>query len=165
MDKKIEDYLHLYLGCKVQIVRDIEEEFSEDDFIAPKVGEIGELIMVNDGMTINCGSESEEWNYGISFEKSKCALWDTRDFKLILRPLSDMTEEEIHELETAMWGNWEDPKLGDKESVLKMFINDSSHDRPGYEITVKATNWLRKNGFDVDSLLESGLAIDKKTLK
>lgn len=163
MDKKNTDYLPFYLGCKVQV----RKKDRNKEWLTGRICEVtrksnhGDWIKVwfEDVHTVL----NAEWQELSSNAHTFFIGYD--EIKLILRNLSDMAEEEIHELETAMWGNWEDPKLGDKESVLKMFINDSSHDRPGYEITVKATNWFRKNGFDVDGLLESGIAIDKKTLK
>lgn len=141
-NKKIENYLHLYLWCDVEIQATGMEYISHDTNLAILTGVYSKSVILkigdDDGIDLGCD-----------------------DIKPILRPISDMTDEESNELEDAMWGNFQDAMLGDKESVLKMFINDSSQDRPGYSITVKATNWLRKNGFDCDELIESGIAIKR----
>lgn len=60
----------------------------------------------------------------------------------ILRPLLDMTDEESKE-SSAIW-----------------FGAIEKHGR-GIKAYAIVSNWYRKNQFDIDGLIESGLAIDK----
>lgn len=68
--------------------------------------------------------------------------------KLRLRPLSDMTEEEATELESIGGGT----AVFEKGTIVYSF---DSH----------RTLWALKKGFDLFCLIESGLAIDKTTIK
>lgn len=148
MSKELKDYLHLYLGCEVET--NIPGQYVHpygcvklEDLTPENLYRILDRIYINERNKQTWDEDSDHY----------C--------NLILRPLSDMTDEEVNQCEDAMWGSFPDPKTGDKEVFLKSFINDTSDYRPGYEITVAATNWFRKNGFDVDGLIDAGLAIDK----
>lgn len=70
--------------------------------------------------------------------------------KLILRPLSDMTEEEKESCEMVYMRMQE---MADEEG----HVCDA-------EMWAETTRWLVSKGFDVFQLIEEGLAIDKTTL-
>lgn len=142
MEKQIKDYLHLYLGCKVKLVKDISEEFSSyDDFEVPAVESIGTFCMLNDGFQVYCGDESEEWPYGVKFDHNFIASWDFKSYKPILRPLSSMTGIEQEDYEAVNGGG-----------RFKAHPN------------AEAYRWLVSKHFDLFGLIESGLAIDATTL-
>jgi hypothetical protein len=130
MEKRIEDYLHLYLGCDVESTG----------------GKRGKLI----------------WT---SYQDTACVVYENDDprgrvgyknyFKPILRPLSDMTEDEKVEFEAT------------KVFVLATPV----HHVGNMQWTPETFRWLLSKQFDLFGLIESGLAInikdvaDKTTLK
>ncbi len=122
MENKIENYIHLYLGCKIKSV------------------------------TMGIVSTFNTYN-----EKSVKHFKDG-SFKLVLRPLHNMLEEEFNELsrETSFKGiNPMDSDGADD------FINRSLRENDWREI-IEASNWLRRNGFDLDNLIDSGYAVPEK---
>lgn len=116
MEKKIEDYLHLYLGCEIKIGDQIE--------ILDAVGQSGEFESLYKGHLRNF--------YHISV-----------GVKPILRPLSDMTEEEKFEIQQI--SGWVD---------YNHYINQ------GF-CKPEVFKYLLSKSFDLFGLIESGLAIDK----
>jgi len=99
MDKKIEDYLHLYLGCDVRH---------------------------NNGSIVKMNS--------IALNNMLNNKYEMQEYKPILRPLSDMTEEEKIEV-----------RKFDKVEL------------PHFELT----RYLLSKHFDLFGLIEAGLAIEK----
>lgn len=81
------------------------------------------------------------------FNKSTIHHFIIGNFKLILRPLSDMTEEETKEYETLFGCN---PHESD-EWYCEIIMQDIG--KP------KVWLWLLKRGFDLFGLIESGQAI------
>ena len=124
--KKIEDYIHFYLGCPCQYLmlgRGIVSEVSIDS-------KYGILVSVKlDG----------------SIKHIQCPL---SYIKLIVRPFSDMTEEEKSEAHELYF-------TGAYETLLPYF--GIAH----YELT----RWLLSKHFDLFGLIEDGLAINSTTLK
>lgn len=182
MEKKIEDYLHLYLGCKVEYD-----------------GRIGIIYTYyhpagryNENMVWVCSLE-EDGNPEMS-----CAVGADK-VKPILRPLSDMTEEEMIQLLQILFAGVDD-KIADDELQIEMFYWDNStmvdgDIQVGCNVSCRcfegqlcvrecgsimlmdeegvcqrlqnvpaAINYMRSKTFDCDGLIESGLAIDKTTL-
>jgi adenylosuccinate lyase len=78
-------------------------------------------------------------------------------YKLILRSLSDMTEEEQFEIAEILG-------IIQVEHFIEAWINKRTYSI-SIHIMAELTNTLRKMGFDIDGLIESGLAIDKTTIK
>jgi len=138
--KKLSDYLHLYLGCDLYIHEQGETPFKSKF----------EAIDVT-GRPI-----AKEYDHHI--------LWKFDEVKPILRPLSDMTEDEFNEI-----------KLEFSVDILNAYISPATyHDRPWHVIVLEnrlQTNTLKFNDgmillrkhFDLFGLIESGLAIDKTT--
>ena len=120
MNKDIKDYLHLYLGCEIL--------FDNKLWILSKVG--GRVIKL---------TRTGKFNKYVGARPV--------DVKLILRPLSDMTEEEYIEWHTIV--------VGDARDATRYFI----------ETDGEKTRYLLSKQFDLFNLIPEGLAIDKTTLK
>lgn len=136
MSKEIKDYLHLYLGCWVLIKPPQDED-----------RRVGQFIGFSDehklSARIKFRSNTPEGRVNLLF------------FKPILRPLSDMTEEEHQE-----WMN------------LRGWVHENFNGKEGVENGIHcgfgdgfSAAYLLKQGFDLFGLIESGLAIDKTKLK
>jgi hypothetical protein len=159
--KELKDYLHLYLGCRIK----------------SKGGNFGDLISVsNDGMSI------------VVYDKDKIndprGLCIYSDWLLpILRPLSDMTDKEGEEFfgDVMNFRGQFQFHYGFKYRYEEGFhcIYDNATDKwytiikpdanglPVFNCTysMEDTLWLLSKHFDLFGLIESGLAIDKTTLK
>lgn len=125
MSKEIKDYLHLYLGCECEITQPTVHKFA-------------------DGF---------EYTYSGVVKLSAEILWAFQTvlyrLKPILRPLSDMTEEELQECGNMIYDFSDDPEL-------------NNHKWQDFEIcAVEQFYWLLKKHFDLFGLIESGLAVDK----
>lgn len=120
--KKIEDCLHLYLGCEIM------------DECNAKVGKLVGIDPFNTCPVV----------------VQHATIWhlDYHEVKLILRPLSDMTEEEAKE--------------HDLLTDLCYSAANKFWDRARTEAAV--TSYLLKQGFDLFGLIEEGIAIDKTKL-
>lgn len=114
--KNIKDYLHLYLGCDIM---EYDEVFKLD-------------MVTFDGFY----THSEFHQYGSKNDEA---------FKLILRPLSDMIEEE----KKTVFGNY--GQLGIRDAY-------DNYLKP------EGLRFLLSKHFDLFGLIEAGLAIDKTTL-
>jgi hypothetical protein len=115
MEKKIQDYLHLYIGQ-----------------YAIHYAEFGEQRIYISGFNVQTGMISN-----IAGEETL----KISEVKLILRPLSSMTEEERRELVM--------------QSVLPC------EDRDVLEDALR-TKYLLSKSFDLFGLIESNLAVEKK---
>lgn len=123
--KDISQYLHLYLGCQCLIGDSKNVHFIE--MVSP--------------MYVCTGTNKisiQMW-----YKKSAC--------KPVLRPLSDMTEEERTELICTDIDEY-------KPLKIKLKVGD-------YYPESKRFIYLLSKHFDLFGLIESGLAIDKTTLK
>ncbi len=125
------DFIHLYIGCKVA------GTYSDAS------GSIGILTGVTNG-----GSECEIQFFledGINVEEEP--TWnDAKDVKLILRPLSSMTEEEGKELDWSLRIGW----VSRWDGIGRPQV-----------LTPEEFRYLLSKGFDIFGLLHSGLAIEK----
>ncbi len=181
-EKKLEDYLHLYLGCEVQFVFETRSEYphlKHDLRIGQMVGikkngyaKRVEIIMDNGTF------------HDVAFEEAK----------LVLRPLSDIKEEEVLKMcsivsptifgdfrynkwKVAIEREWDSAQKnytvvreGDSHSFEvdcidgDIFLWDEHQyiDAPYMNFNYKF-EYLKK-GFDIFGLIEAGLAVDKTTL-
>ena len=122
--KDIKDYLHLYVGCTLRC----------DTGFVILMSVIPEIIPhTSFGIAVINGSESYRTNLG--------------DYKPVLRPLSDMTEEECNLL------GWDYKYQG-------KIISHRAENLSPEEVRI-----LLKQGFDLFNLIESGLSIDKTKIK
>lgn len=150
MKKGLKDYLHLYLGCEVvyegiingKELKDEQDEHKEDVFYEPKVEvKRGEKIGVLKEIFTDITGKSRKSRIG---RKGLQTHYGNGNFKLILRPLSDMTDEEY----------WEADKL---QMPIKEFGE--------YQFSAEQYRYLLSKHFDLFGLIEAGLAIDATTLK
>lgn len=109
--KDIKDYLHLYLGCEVVT---LEENYNFPDL---------KLDCVS-GLHCKLGSESRNLYWKV---------WPNQ-FKLLLRPLSDISDEERVEY----------------KKTKKYYSQDCP----------ESFRYLLSKGFDLFGLIEAGLAVD-----
>lgn len=130
--KKIEDYLHLYLGCEVERFGRSGKAYGKDDLTGDVIHEI----------------YADIYPYYI---------------KLLLRPLSDITDEEAWTcLEYCDAGGRNTPKCALTSPVCTLtdptFNSNLSPDQ-----WFLATKYLLSKHFDLFGLIPAGLAIDKTT--
>lgn len=118
-EKRIEDYLHLYLMCKCKFIH------SNSVWVLTSVGYSFSEISSEDG------------------EASHIVM--SKEVKPILRPLSDMTEEERKEFEATQTAIRATPVHQIMVSVW----------------TPESFRWALSKHFDLFGLIESGLAIQK----
>lgn len=117
--KKIEDYLHLYIGCDT-----------------------------NRGMLIGLtGSKAFVW-------RGETRIYGESAIVLFLRPLSDMTEEEMQECGNMIYDFSDDPELNTWEWQYFQI-----------GLAPEQLYYLLKKGFDLFNLIPEGLAIDKTKIK
>jgi hypothetical protein len=137
-DKKISDYLHLYLGCEVR---------------------------GTDGtMTYTLSSVSKK--QVLFTDEYRNEIWLGQEWKLALRRLSDMTEEEYAELWPLIGGAPHLFAFGAED--LRDSLESGDWSETGFQMDYYTMscmlNYLRKIGIDCDDLIDSGLAIDRNTL-
>ena len=136
--KELKDYLHLYLGCQ---------------FVMKINGPERLTAQMNFGAdALNASLDSKEPITPI----------------LILRPLSDMTQDEAD----VIWGilDWNERITGVARitdiirefDVIEEDNDTTSNAHWGY--LCKILPYLLKYGFDLFGLIDAGLAIDKTTL-
>ncbi len=146
MEKKLQDYLHYYIGCKVQ-----KDSFALD---YPTIeGVHGDTVIISKYpyRTPNCDK---------TFIRPR--IWHSISFvKPILRRLEDISNDEWLEIECETSiapdaiGSY-----GVRESIMTMETRHRFH----WTITNEVLIILRKRGIDVDELIKSDLAIDAATL-
>ena len=126
MEKKTFKDWHLYFGQPVKV-------YFEDDY--------GKFTIERKG-TLSWSQEHDDCYY-VLYETDQNDDFEGCDFdwKLILRPLSDMTEEEKNEY---------------------LLIGTDSSTR--FEHNARRTQYLLSKGFDLFGLIDAGLAIDKTKL-
>ncbi len=157
MKKKIEDYLHLYIGNEV-----IGTVFSESGAnVKSKIETVG----------IDCCSFYGLADYYYSEPEYK--------LQLLLRPLSDMTINEgfrimsnkfIYPIIYVGESGYHEGEKEIPEKIKYKFNYDKKNSKVYYESfpvtpsNAETTRIMLEMGFDLFGLIESGLAIDK-TLK
>lgn len=131
MDKKIQDYLHLYLGCECRMTKSSYHAVHELH------------LSVKTSFTLT----AKLLHYFIA--PTTMAV-----IKPLLRPLSDMTEEELQECGNLVYD------FSDDQSGLDL---NNHRWEDFYLTTSEQFHWLLSRHFDLFGLIESGLAIDKTT--
>jgi hypothetical protein len=125
--KQLNDYIHLYLGCEF-LYRTKETKLHDWT-------EFTKMKLDADQLSV----------FYRLYENPLC------EYKLVLRRLDDMTEEEMEEV-------W---YMSEPKDVLVM--NSISRCRK-VSLTAERTRYLLSICFDLFGLIDSGLAIDRKTL-
>lgn len=125
MEKKIEDYMYLYAHSPMWVTRYTPREFK-------------------------CLEMIPEIEQALEYDRDPAGLdpWEYRDrYKLLLRPLSDMTEEESEKYAI--------------KAKLDIMDNFGGMPLPTYNIGFQVFHELLKDGFDLFGLIDFGLALNK----
>jgi hypothetical protein len=137
--KKLEDYLHLYLGCDVQ---------ADGNHVGKLLGYSARGFKEDDVMvfyTVQMSDDEEDWtvfNDDISMDR----------IKPILRPLRDMTEIEAEQCWKTI-GRLKDEEIkGDQ--VIHYYRNADFFESSEFL-------FMLSKHFDLFGLIEAGIAIDK----
>lgn len=156
MDKRIEDYLPLYLGCEGLYLASYGVSLKKQ-VKAKLVG----ITSQGKPILICYDKTGKEWGRDV--------ISDFYEFILAIRPLSAMTVEiKILIAKVLGYYPYKYNELDSINSVGELF------DQNGYWTKVtnlsgsqwtKMINCLRKNGYDCDGLMGAGLAIDKTKLE
>lgn len=153
METKFEDVAHLYLGCEIH---------DEDT----PTGHVAVLDSVDTGG--DCYFNYYDSNGECEHDSQLCSI---SDVKPILRPLSDMTNDEFYELSElleecdyeAVFQKYNDGKTGVgymwQEGMAGLILNSDAG-----QYFVKIFPFLLSRSFDLFGLIESGEAIDKTKL-
>lgn len=149
--KKIEDYLFLYLGCEATVWDE-----DEGDGFGVLTGIHGEYQA--EIQLIENGNASEHPEY-----------YEYKNVKPILRPLSDMTEEE----QKQFCANEFNVDIKEIYELVNVEGNIQFRVQQKYGIHLCAFKsispisfiFFLKQGFDLFNLIPDGLALDKNKLK
>ena len=138
------------------------------------------------GVDNDCIKIKNTWIKGNTTNSHDYTL-SLKHIKLILRPISSMTNEEAYQLGVLIAnknemedktvgigkitvGEWEVPIInyadidGEEYSFMVMFFNHGISATNGNNITFEAYEWLYENHFDIYGLIKQGIAIDINTL-
>lgn len=141
MEKKNEDYLHLYLGCEVMVMDEDGQTFRD---------RLEQVFYAKNG----------DREFGI-YEWGLLPIKDYREIKLLLRPLSSMTVKEIctifNEAFAPSFATDNIKAVSGSLFGLHKFISEYGD--------FDSIQKLLKLGFDLFGLIDAGLAIDSTTLK
>lgn len=133
---ELKDYLHYYLNCRVKVAN---ERYIDGGYIGTILGVTETQLLVDTG-------SSDGWE-------------DIKYCAPILRPLSDITDEEKIEMFDAECSDVS------RITTIKKKIKFVDEWLLSQRFGSASFHYLLKQGFDLFSLIENGLAIDKKTLK
>lgn len=153
MEKKLSDYLHLYLGV------DCVHPCDAAPFKFIGINEKGKPVLNGD------------WSGGTHPQTAGLSWCEWEDFKPLLRSLSSMTEEEkIILLALNMPNGWQPGHLietnEDDIAAMRIFDMNGNYKSlyiPKNKVSPNNFLWLIKNSFDLFDLIPSGLAIDSTT--
>jgi hypothetical protein len=137
MEKKLERYMYLYLGCDV--VLDGKDIGILTGYSARGIGKDDLMIFY----TVQRSEDEDDWAVYNDNEKML-------RIKPILRPLNDMSEEELQECGNMIYDFSGDPEL-------------NKHEWKQFETMLDPLQfiWLLKRGFDLFGLIEARLAMDR----
>jgi hypothetical protein len=146
--KKIEDYIHLYIGCEVM--------FCAIEGVPYKCKLVGVTTDSEGAHRIQLAEIEDDGELGSIF-------WDHLEFiDPILRPLDSMTEEEAIELLClTVPTTYVDVKKGgiaygtEEAGVEYLFFAS---------IDASRFKWLLSKGFDLFGLITDGLALNRNTI-
>lgn len=149
MSIEIKDYLHLYLGCEVAVIDKMAAEYNCEEIIyTDKLKGVTESEVKPGEMIAIIGDVFQEEYID--------------RIKPILRPLSDMSDDECWYSQNA-FGHFvkgtSEPYIQNRLHCIKDSYTDFRNILP------HQFAWLLKQGFDLFGLIESGLAIDKTKIK
>lgn len=163
--KDIKDYLHLYIGCEV--MREHSETRSDKFF------EHAKLVGVSASEI-----ENGKWVSVLDVGLDHFHEWYVEETKPLLRPLSDMTNDEAFDfLNVSPFYRNDCNVIVDKifeNSFIGIAYRVQYHRKGRYwnklqslseRLSPEHFQFILSCGFDLFNLIEAGLAIDKTTLK
>jgi hypothetical protein len=162
--KDIKDYLHLYLGCDV-------ETTVKGKYVHP-YGSVGISVVDADSYE----NLIRHLKFKEAYQKDGYNDYDWVSVKPILRPLSDMTEEEAWEFvggkSDQLYDDLKIDKIDKTGIVISYVINagdegsfPQSHKFDFFALGPEQLRRLLSRGFDLFNLIPEGLAIDKTTIQ
>lgn len=152
-EKKIEDYLHLYLGCEVEVdsKRPSGNELVDDKRRGTFIGY----------------ADPHKISVKLAFRAGPHGQVNTFFVKPFLRPLSDMTEEEGREYAKHYGIKGDLPcTISEENGYVKISIGYKNHGASLFPLSdygqkPESLRYLLSKHFDLFGLIEAGLAIDK----
>lgn len=156
--KELKDYLHLYLGCEVELNNGGSKVYNRK-LVA--VGGVDDELYCK----LRLGKAGKgQLVHGIFLKEGRV--------KPLLRPLSDMTEEEMRgwALIAAPRENMTDDYIKKShedflKQVSKKGLDAFEVNSGEFHLAFELTHYLLSLHFDLFGLIESGLAIDKTKLQ
>ncbi len=154
--KKIEDYLHYYMGCECVVkcndginisqrgkIVEVTRGSNHGDWVVVLFPHVVEVMR----FSRNASEVSSNMHHFFFSEDS---------IKPILRQLSDMTEEEMNHIAIKL-----------KAGTANVPMLKWKHNSPftSFRLTPEIIHYLLSKGFDLFGLCEAGLAIDTKTVQ
>ena len=164
---ELKDVIHFYLNCEMLAVG-TSDDYDDNYF---ELDDIGKLTLINKGsIQIQASPDTDNYPYGVSLNDGKYVCGGEelfKVFKLILRKLEDITEEEKKEFKNICGL--------EKEDLDCLIEHTGSIFEPDvkYFGTAHLTNilqwalgvqYLLSKNFDLFNLISEGKAIDKNTL-
>lgn len=153
MQTQLKDVIHLYLGCDVLVPK---EQYWVDISIKKKYGDKDQIEKLHSVSFAGDGTITT------SYPDGGFMLFYPDEVKLMLRPLSSVSDEEVSELWEYLGYNPTITTLSIRRGFFNTFFKDEpqpTEDEFTFSDTVKLLNWLRANSFDCDGLIESSQAI------
>ncbi len=152
MKKEIVNYLHLYLGCEVQTefgigaLIEVRRDPTKKQITGIKRSFCTDECRIAFAKRIEGGTFSKVYSEVDPSPAGNATWLHISKMKLLLRPLSDMTEEELFEFKKIDIGKY--PK---------------AHDL--IRCDAERVKYLLSKGFDLFNLIEANLAEDKTKLE
>lgn len=144
-EKKIEDYLHLHLGCEIVFEK-------SNYYFVHNFGIHNGDVNILTASLLHC----------IKFHSEGLI------YKIRLRPLSDMTEEEAIELAQIQKYNIPEDE-GVREELISIYSDDGELRLGTHYLPISMYKdgllWLLKHGFDLFGQIDLGIAIDKTKIQ
>jgi hypothetical protein len=158
-EKNLKDYLPFYIGCECQTPLGIMELSSID---------IHDQYPVWFRYMGRFGQYTPKLNYEVlSKHGLRGRAFYFNEVKPLLRPLSDMTEQEFKEIfKPIQPGDVTDEDFKEAmQHLIKNGIDAFDFDGVSAQIVFEYTRLLLSKHFDIFELIPAGLAIDKTTLQ
>lgn len=159
-----------YIGH--QVITAKESEPNDEGETIP-IGATGRLTLINIGnLDIRCSDDSENWHLGVDFPSCSYADWISNGlFKLFLRPLSAITDEDA--IEVARLLGYAFPRDGKGRFVEKVDLAAigksaiGSISRNGlvdtFNVLIELVHFLIQRGYDSPQFIAPGHPLNGKT--
>lgn len=180
MGKKLEDYLHLYKKVPIAIydggdpvghyVEGFDWNLPEKEVIAERVGwdysKIKPILRPLDSLTLDEWTSATDFFFDSNKEPVVAFVDGEYKFAIMLKPEDVELAKNIEGLQDIL----DKYEYNDFLRVVCMLPNGNiAYGKFDFfpvdmKLQVAFINWLRNNFFDIDGLIEAGLALDKTKL-